>query len=1112
MMKASIYKFSISFLLSVSFIGAYAQNSVFSTGEWHKIKVTETGVYKIDYDFLTSIGFQNKDPKTIKIYGYGGILPQKNSDFRYGDIVENNIYFKGEEDGQIGLGDYILFYGEGPNDIFEGTDNNLSHELNPYEEASYYFITAGGEEGKRVNYSIPSANVENNYSELPYLIFHESEETNIVKSGREWFGDPFRFISERTFNYNLEDINKAYPVNYAIRYAAGSEQLSTSFSTYINNDFIANSSVSKAADLYGNKAYEVGLIGEAEVSSSRIEIKSIYDNKGDAAAIGYLDYIRLVYLRNLDGNVSTCYTLPESYRNSEISISNVSTNTLIWDVSKVNDIKGLLSVDGKVKIDSDVEKLVILNKNDSKRPVYVKRVENQNLHGLSVPELVIITHSSTRESANAFGDFKKNEMGIDTKVIDIGEVYNEYASGSQDVSAIRDFMRDLYQKDEGKLKYLLLFGDCSYDYKGRLSNNTNLVPIYESRVSLHNIASFSSDDYFGLLEDNEGEWIESSGFETVDIGIGRLPIRNNVEGNNIRKKIENYVLSNEAKGNWRNRVLFVADDEDNSTHMSHAEGLSILLNSNAAPINSSKLYLDAYEQVSSSAGQIAPSVNQDFNLKIDRGALIVNYSGHGSEEQWTQEEIMTLSQINKLDNEYKLPFFVTATCEFGRYDDPSLRSGAEQLLFNEKGGAIGLMTTTRPVYASSNLTINTSFYNNVFLRNSDSLFDNLGDVHKRTKNESIITYLNRNFSLLGDPSMKLAYPDYKVYVDSLNGSSIEVLDTIKALETVKVVGRVSNGMEEKDEGFNGTVMITVYDKTRNLTTLGDKGENPFSFEERTSIVFEGEVEVVNGSYEVEFVVPKDISYAYGIGKMSFYALSDGGIEGSGAFSDFIIGGGLDGFNDGLAPEIELFVDDYTFIDGGITGRDPLFLANVFDENGLNTTNTGIGHEMTLMIDDDESNLFVVNDFYKSVDNTYQKGLIEYPLSDLSEGSHKLTLKVWDVNNNSIEEDIWILVSDKGHVQAYPNPFVDQVTFLVDQPRLDIGGDVEIKIFDNLGTLIWGQSVRFDSFTTVIDEIVWDGIGNSGEEISNGIYYVVSEVRYDDSFGNIIENSKVVLQK
>lgn len=1090
-------------------LGVIAQNSPLAEGNWYKIEVGESGLYKIDYALLQQMGLQNKKPNEIKVYGYGHILPQKNGDFRYGDIVENPVKFVGGNDGVINPGDYVLFYAQGP-DMIEDAGNTLIHDKNPYSRSSYYYITANAATGKRVELAPASIEEYTRKSDvLPFLIYYEDDQVNVVKSGREWLGNPFKYKPSYTFNFNLQDIKTDSIVKYSVLFAGGSENYLTEFKTSVNNVQVASSGVSYIAVSYGPKANLVSHDGDVKLSNSALTIKTTYDNKGDGGAEGYLDYIRLTYFRKLNGALSTVYAVPELYRQSELELFNTSASTLVWDVSRIDKTKEILVSNGRIKIDSEVSKLLIANVNNVKSPGFIGKVINQNLHGIEVPELLIVTHSNFLASALAMAKFKNEQQGISTQVVTTEQIYNEYSSGSQDISAIRDFARDLYQRDN-KFHFLLLFGDCSYDYLGRDANNTNFVPIYQSRSSLNNTTSFSSDDYFGFLEDGEGIWEEgTAGTENLELGIGRLPIQSNEQGYKIITKIKNYIYNQENQGNWRNKIVFVADDGDSNLHAEHSNDLSLEIQKLVGEFNVSKIYLDAFEQISSSGGQIAPRVNQELDLKVKKGALIVNYSGHGSEEQWTQEQILTIGEIRKLNNKTKLPFYITATCEFGRYDDPLRESGAEALLFNENGGAIGLMTTTRPVYANSNYTINSSFYKNAFIRNSDSLYDYLGEVQRRTKNGSIVSFYNRNFALLGDPTLKLSYPSMHVRTDSINGQSISKTDTLSALENVVIKGHIRDIYNKKDTTFTGKIILTVYDKEIDVTTLGDRGEAPFNFKERNSILFEGESKVVKGEYTVEFVVPKDISYFYGLGKLSFYAVSEDGRDANGALFNVLIGGGLDGFVDDKGPELKIYVNDTTFKNGGVTNANPIFLAKIFDENGINTTNTGIGHEITLVIDDDNTNTFVLNDYYKSVGNSYKTGEVEYPLRDLSFGTHKLTFKVWDVNNNSSTAELYIVVSETGIVSVFPNPFNNIVNFTISQPRQEIGGQVDLKIYNTFGQEMWSQVVEFDSFTSVVDDIVWGADYINGEKITDGIYISVVEVRYDDGIGNIIEKSKLI---
>ena len=1088
--------------------------SPLENGVWHRLEVNQTGVYKIDYNFLTSLGLQNVSPESIKIYGYGGILPQPNAESRHGDIVENSIYFKGGNDGSISPSDYILFFAEGPDEIFQTEDGtSLDYEINPYADQSYYFITSSEGAGKRIEESSFGIGNGEVHSSLPFLTYHEEDNINLVGSGREWLGEQFRFQSEYEFDFGLTSINLNSPYHIETEYVGGSESFSTTFRTFVDDELVKTEFVRTVAPVYGVKGHVATFSGDFTTNDPTVNVRASYNNSGDASAKAYIDFIKIIYQRNLNANTSNYYVIPEAYRGSELRFSNTNSNVMIWDVSDITDVKSLNINNGSVVLSEETEAILVIQENNVRVPVNTGVVANQNLHGIAIPELLVIYNRTFQSSAERLLNFKENTQGIETEIVEIGDIFNEYSSGSQDVTAIRDFVRDIYLKDDqGKFKYLLLLGDCSFDYKDRLTQNTNFVPVYESRESYDNVKTFSSDDYFGLLGEDEGEWTEPGSLrETLEIGIGRIPAKSDAEAHIYLDKLFHYITGDESKGNWRNNIVFVADDGDRNLHQRDADRLGEQLEELNTGINVNKLYLDSYEQISSAGGEISPATNNLLDNRVEQGALIVNFSGHGAEFQWTQELIFTINQIRGLSNYDKLPFFITATCEFGRYDDPRLLSGAEELMFNPDGGAIGLMTTTRPVFANSNFAINESFYETAFIRNEDSVYNNLGDILVITKNNSIIGTNNRNFSLLGDPSMKLALPDKKIELTSINGNEPGIDDTLQALQFVELTGEVQNVQGVKDANFTGTSFITVFDKRNKLTTRGD-GNDPFVFEERNSILFEGQVAVTNGEFTVEFIMPKDIAYQFGFGKLSFYAVSDDGQDANGDYSQVIIGGGLDGFEDNLAPEVELFMDDLSFISGGITGTEPTFIALISDENGVNTTNTGIGHEMTLVLDDDYSNIMILNEFYSSKENTFQEGEIFFPLSDISIGVHKLTFKVWDVNNNSAEREIFFEVGEDGIVTAFPNPFNSLVTFRIDQPRVEVGGDVSIIIHNRLGNQVWQSETSFDSFDSIIDSIQWDGTGNGGEILPSGVYFVTSELNYEDGEGGIVEKSRVVFQR
>lgn len=1076
-----------------------AQNSVLATGKWQKIAINKTGIYKITPSDLATMGFGDVNPDQIKVYGYGGIVPQANDEFRHGDLAENSTMMNGSD---------ILFFGQGSDEV-ELIGNRLIHQKNPYSNTSFYYITTDGTTPKRVSDNPQNTwNGLNEYSTLPQIQYQEKDLTNLVKSGREWLGESFQFRNRNDFNFNLTDRSPDSDVKIVTRYVGGSDTRTTNFSTLINGEQKASSLVPLVSRGYGTKGRVIRHDLVVNTNSNSLTVSGVYNNQGDGSARGYVDYIRIEYDRRLRSSNMAHYVLNNNYANAKLNLEPLGANQRIWDVSDVTNIKQFNTNSNQIVLGNSISELVFFNTNSASGVNIIGAVNNQNLHATPSAELLIITNKAFGSVAQDFKDHKINTQGISTEIAYVDEIYNEFSSGSQDISAIRDFTKHLYEKDQ-KLKYLLLLGDCSYDYKDILPGNTNFVPVYQSRQSFNNTTTFSSDDYFGFFDPSEGYWDEvNNNQDQMEIAIGRIPIKTAQEGQNYLAKMKHYIANENTKGNWRNNVMFVADDGDSNLHMEDADKLSVQLNEIEPGINVSKIYLDAFEQISGSGGQKAPAVNQEINRKMDQGALIVNFTGHGSEEQWTQEEVLTISQINSFTNRDRLPFFITATCEFGRYDDPNLESGAERLLLNPDGGAIALMTTTRPVYANSNFAINTSFYNNVFQRNADSVYNHLGEINRNTKNQAVKGVNNRNFSLLGDPTLKLSYPANRVVLDSINSGVMSESDTISALQRVTLNGRVLAINNTLDPGFNGQITLTVFDKETPVVT---KSERPFAFNERKSVIFEGSAVVTNGKYQIEFVVPKDISYEFGPGKFSLYAQSNEGRDASGS-QNIIIGGGLDEFIDDLAPEIELYINDFSFVSGSITNPNPTFIALVSDENGLNTTNTGIGHEMTLVLNDDFANPYVLNEFYSSKGNAFNEGEIYFPLSNLSPGTHKLTFKVWDVNNNSATKDIYLMVADDAVIQSFPNPFTDRVTLHIDQPRANVGGTVDLTVYSPLGEVIMTKKQFFDSFNSVIEDVQWDGIKIGGEKITAGVYFMEASIRYEDGRGDFVQKGRLIYQK
>ena len=764
----------------------------------------------------------------------------------------------------------------------------------------------------------------------------------------------------------------------------------------------------------------------------------------------------------------------------------------VWDVTEPTNPRKLvtsittndLSFNDSLNV---LHEYIAFNSSAYLTPALKGSVANQNIHSTSSnTEFIIVCHPDFLSAANRLADFHLEKDKIISVVVTPQQIYNEFSSGMQDVSAIRDFVKYQYDKENSNLKYLLLFGDGSYDPKNRIENNTNYIPTFQSANSTHPTESYVTDDYFGLLNDNEGLFNN----DLVDIGIGRFPVSTLSEANILVDKVAQYYKIS-SLGTWRNDVAFIADDgdsNDGNTHMWQADSLANYIADNYEEINIQKIYLDNYYQESTAGGPRSPDTQNAINNKVDKGALLINYTGHGGPLGLTQERILEIDQIQKWDNLDNLPLFMTATCKFSYFDNPQEKSAGEYVLLNPQGGAIALLSTTRLVYSAPNYNLNTRFIQTIFEKENGE-FPRLGDVFKKTKVLSGTSSNNRNFTLLGDPALRLAYPKFEVNTTAIN-------DTLKALGEVTIEGQIEdNGMLLSD--FNGTIFPTVYDKEIIKTTLGQESCTPMPYRDQNNILYKGAATVTDGKFSFSFIVPKDIAYNYGAGKISYYALNDNEqnpLDANGTEENFVIGGTADDIMyDYDEAELSLFMNDTLFVNGGITDANPILLAHIFDLSGINTVGNGIGHDITAVLDGNTANPYVLNDFYEANKDDYTRGIIRFPLYNLAKGEHSISLKVWDVFNNSSEKTINFVVTDANDLAiadftTYPNPFSVSTDIYFQHNKANQEIDYILEIYSITGILVKRvEQTSYNSEGYRIGPIRWDGKDNYGGKISAGMY-------------------------
>jgi len=1105
---------------------SYKQNSILSSGNWYKIAVHQTGVYKITYNDLSSMGLNPSsiNPQNLRVYGNGGgMLPEPCDEPRHDDLMENAILVSGEADGSFDQNDYILFYGEAPDTWkWDSITQRFDHKVNLYSDHTYYFVTADMGSGKRIanQASVPQA-ATHTVSSFTDRKFIEEDDVNIVRTGRDWFESPsYEIQTSAEYSFNFPNIVTSTPVKMSTRVAARSSSPSL-FRYYLNGNTLVETvtvqAVSFSSDTYASTSTSES---EFNASSAAITLKVTY-SKPLSNSIGWMDYIALNARRNLTfGGGQLAFRDPESKGPGNIAdyrISNASQSVVVWNLSDPMNIQKVgTSLNGtqmSFRLPADeLQEFISFDGSSFYTAQIVGKIENQNLHAIATPNLVVISYSAFLSEATRLAQHHRDFDGMDVVVLDVEKVYNEFSSGAQDITAIRDFMKMLY--DEAVMgeecRYLLLFGDASYDYKDRVDNNTNFVPTWEDKRSMNIISSIATDDFFGFLDDNEGGGGPNN---LLDLGIGRIVVSNQQSSREMVDKILHYITGGEdVFGSWRNVVCFVADDEDNNLHISQAEQMAVRLDTSYGKLNVDKIYIDAYQQESTSGGQRAIAVNRAINDRMGKGSLVMNYTGHGGEAGWAHERVLGISDVNAWSNFDRLPIFITATCEFSRYDDPTRISAGELVLLNANGGAVGLFTTARATYGSPNFELNNAMYDYMFEKN-DGEYPRFGDLISYAKNKSgNVTDNDRKFILLGDPAMQLAYPEHEAITIKINGINIALQeDTLKALQKISITGSVVDENGNFLESYNGTLRPTVYDKPTKVETLvTDPESKPFSFDLLLAILFKGKASIVNGEFSFSFIVPKDIAYNYGYGKISYYA-NNTETDASGHYKEIVIGGYDDNVpKDVQGPEIQLYLNSENFAYGGVTDESPVLLAYVNDSSGINTVGTGIGHDIVTTLDNDNNKSIIINDYYESDVDSYSSGVIKYPFNKLAEGNHSLSIKVWDVHNNSSQAFTEFVVASSAelaidHVLNYPNPFTTSTAFYFDHNQPNSMLEVQVQIFTVSGRLIKtiDEFVMTDGYRS--DPIYWNGLDDFGDRIGRGVYIYKVRVRAQDgSFAEKLE--------
>jgi hypothetical protein len=1133
------YERVVSFTLRLSFEpqtsppvlrGGNTYTSVLSTGNWYKIAVERTGVHRLDYAFLKNelgIPVDDIDPRQIRLFGYGGgILPEVVGAARPDDLPETAIHIAGEADGRFHPEDYLLFYGEGPDALtYDPVSQNFRVDINHYETRNYYFLQTGGGTGARVQDL--QAGVPGSYQTAAFdeVVHYEQDRYNLQHdwvygqgAGQSFYGDYFKVKTEGDYSEVLQvpGIVPGEPARLSAVFAARVSNVggSSRFSVTANGETFSSATFSTtkggSTDTYAHQQSVSGIFTPVD---GELDITLEFSRPDNNFNEGWLDFITLNLRRQLrmtTGQLAFRDTRSAAYPTARYDLDDTPAQAEIWDVTDPRaPVRPFLRRSGdRLSFDSPaagvVRAFIAFDRNGDFPPVTaVGAIPNQNLHGFDGVDMAIVHHAEFSEQAARLARHRESHSGLTVALVEVGQLYNEFSSGRKDATAIRDFARMLYDRNPERFRSLLLFGDGSFDARDIYGLGGDFVPVYETPHSLSPIYSFPSDDYFALLDPEEGGDLNTG---ALDIGVGRFPVKTAEEARLVVDKVIHYDTHAGSLRDWRNRVVFVGDDEDGNLHTGDADDIAVHIGAKNPNLNIDKVYLDAFPQEATFGGVRVPLATDAINNSIFKGILAMVFLGHGGSKGWTQERVLKIEDILSWDNQDRLPIIITATCSFSGYDDPSFTSAGEQAFLNGRGGAIALYTTVRPVFASANKKLTEAAVDTLFYK-FDHAKPGFGEVLRLSKNKSGNASNSRKFTLLGDPAQQLALPVYNIVTTELNGIPVDTgrTDTLRALQKVTVAGEIRDDFGNLLTDFNGIVYPTVFDKKVVYQTLAqDAGSPLFNFDLQKNVVFKGRASVREGRFRFTFIVPRDIDYNYGIGKISYYAADESRLsDAAGQYRQINVGGSdTAAVSDGEGPEVEVYLNNENFVFGGITNENPVLLVHLSDDNGINVIGNSVGHDLAGVLDQDTRNTYLLNDFYEAAVDDYTRGTVRYPLYKIPAGRHEIKVRAWDVANNPAEglTEFVVASSEKAalrQVLNYPNPFTTQTCFQFEHNQAGFDLDVSVHIYTISGRLIKTLQERIFSTSHRLglgDCIQWDGRDDFGDALAKGVYLYKVRIR------------------
>ena len=1083
-------------------------HSVLSEHTWYRLSVTQEGAHQLDYATLQGMGIDmgSLNPSQIRLFGNpSGALPEKNADSRPDDLTEMAIFVTGAEDGSFDEGDMVLFYGQEPTRwvLVDSNKDTYRRERNYYSDTTYYYLCVdSGVDGLRVGEK-PTLPVENTtavISDFPDFVWHEEELFSPYSIGQNWFGEqittedsiltlPFVFpnlVKNKYLRVYSQVLGRIKKDNYL------------HYNAWVNDNHVADNVSIK---YYGEHKYgELSTINKQIVLDSDTAVFELSFVPFSGASL-YLDYVEIYGWRQLkrSNNNFLFRLMPSQFGDDRTAIwvQNVNADYWLWDVSSplrpvLQD--AVLSADNLVfATDEMTEKRYVLFMPTSAYPIVNwSTLPNQNLHAIAAADNLILTSPIFLEQAQELANYHAAKDDLTSIVVNVNEIYNEFSTGTPDPTGIRDFVRMVYRRSSGQLKYLTLFGRASFDFRNINGYGQNYVPTYETFEAPQHELSFATDDYFALMDDNEG--VNSNGH--VDIGVGRISVSTVEEAETILRKIKHYDNLTASHGEWKADLLLFADDE-NTSYVNYSEGIDAMIDSQCPALTRKKLYCGAYPLQNTSSGTVNPGANADLKRAFDQGMLALLYVGHGGVRGLTGESVFDNADIAALSNYDKMPFVYTATCEFTKYDNPLLVSAGEQLFLNPHGGCVALFSACRPTYGPQNNLQTRALVPVLLQRDDNGMSLRFGDIIRLAKSNQLnfnsLGNQNIRFLFLGDPLLRFPLPQKDIAVTRINGMVVGDSDNLElhAMSMVTMEGEVRDVNGRLDAGFNGTLWVRFYDqKTKLVVKFVDDSTRKVYYHK--DVLYQGQVSVTAGKFNVSFQIPKEIKSGEGAPRFSFYAYdSIRGIDAVGEFDELVLGG-IDPamVPDDEGPKITFYWNTPDFENGQVVEHQGVLYADLYDAQGIYHYGYSLGRDIVMSSNLAACNHLVLNDQYEPAMNDFRRGRITLPLNDLEPGTYEFTLKVWDTQDNASEATLWFVVDDNlflSQVHNYPNPFNEETRITMTHIGEEGDFDVNIEIFDIMGRSVQHIYKKVYASDGVIEPVIWDGCDYYGSPLRSGIY-------------------------